>query len=179
MAIIARQITDVPFNGVISRRVRSLGDDNQQAENYPMVRFVDSKGGATYARAHDVSTRSIAPRQRGAVLVDIPASLELATYSVQVVAMGIPSSPGTTVNVVPHSLKFGSIMTPANQPYQWWWGLSGDQVGQKLQASNMQLRNIAAYVDLDNTVKFAAIMGPPTGQAWWWWGLEACGIGKS
>jgi hypothetical protein len=157
---------------------QSYGDDNQQVENYPMVRFVDSRGGVTYARAHDVSTRSIAPGQRGAVLVDIPGSLELAAYSVQLVAMGIPSAAGTTVNIVPHSLKFGSIMAPANEPYQWWWGLSGDEVGQKLQASQLQLRNIAAYVDLDDTVKFAAIMGPPTGQAWWWyWGLSGEDVG--
>jgi hypothetical protein len=120
---------------------QSYGDDNQQAENYPMVRFVDSNGGVIYGRAHDVSTRSIAPSEPGIVLVDIPASLdpcaairaqlanlssadfpnqkaylralrallgelqtcirqESATCSVQVVAMGIPSVPGTTVKVV-------------------------------------------------------------------------------
>ena len=79
---------------------QSFGDDNQQAENYPMVRFVDSKGGITYVRAHDVSTRSIAPRENATVLVDIPASLAPGKYSVQVVAMGIPSTPGTTVTVV-------------------------------------------------------------------------------
>jgi hypothetical protein len=39
--------------------------------------------------------------QPGVVLVDIPASLPLGTYSVEVVAMGIGSGPGTTVNVVP------------------------------------------------------------------------------
>src|ERR1022692_344433 len=76
-----------------------FGDDNQQAENYPMVRFVDSKGEVTYARAHDVSTRSIAPREPGTVLVDIPGSLMPGTYSLQVVAMGIPS-PGIIVNVL-------------------------------------------------------------------------------
>jgi hypothetical protein len=72
-----------------------FGDDNQQAENYPIVRFVDNNGGLTYARAHDVSTRSIAPRQTGSVLVDIPGSLSPGTYSVEVVAMGIPSKPAT------------------------------------------------------------------------------------
>ena len=74
-----------------------FGDDNQQAENYPMVRFVDRNGGVTYARAHDVSTRSIAPKKAGSVLVDIPGSLSPGTYSVEVVAMGIPSSPTTVV----------------------------------------------------------------------------------
>jgi hypothetical protein len=72
-----------------------FGDDNQQAENYPMVRFVDAGGGVTYARAHDVSTRSIAPRQASSVLVDIPGSLPPGTYSVEAVAMGIPSEAAT------------------------------------------------------------------------------------
>ena len=72
-----------------------FGDDNQQSENYPMVRFVDGRGTMVYARAHDVSTRSIAPHQAGTVQVDIPASLSPGTYSVEVVAMGIASKPAT------------------------------------------------------------------------------------
>jgi hypothetical protein len=68
-----------------------FGDDNQQAENYPMVRFIDNSGDVTYARAHDVSTRSIAPDQPGSVLVDVPV-LAPGTYSVEAVAMGIPSN---------------------------------------------------------------------------------------
>jgi hypothetical protein len=76
---------------------QSFGDDNQQAENYPMVRFVDQHGNVTYARAHDVSTRSIAPGKPGTVLVDIP-SLAAGKYSVHVVAMGIPSR-GIVVDV--------------------------------------------------------------------------------
>jgi hypothetical protein len=155
-----------------------FGDDNQQAENYPMVRFIDNSGGVTYARAHDVSTRSIAPQQPGSVLVDVPGSLALGTYSVEAVAMGLPSS-RVTVNLVARSLKFAVIMAPANEPYQWWWGLNGEEVGQKLQASKMQLRNISAYVDLDETVKLTAIMGPPTGQSWWWyWGQTGEQVGQ-
>jgi len=68
-----------------------FGDDNQQAEHYPMVRFIDQGGVVTYARAHDASTRSIAPAQPGSVLVDIPSSLAVGVYSVEAVAMGIPS----------------------------------------------------------------------------------------
>jgi hypothetical protein len=77
-----------------------FGDDNQQAENYPMVRFIDGSGGVTYARAHDVSTRSIAPEQSGSVLVEVPDSLALGTYSVEAVAMGLPSN-RVTVDLVP------------------------------------------------------------------------------
>ena len=77
---------------------QSFGDDNQQAENYPMVRFVDQNGDVTYARAHDVSTRSIAPGKASTVLVDIPASLVTGKYTVYAVAMGIPSR-GVAVEV--------------------------------------------------------------------------------
>jgi hypothetical protein len=77
---------------------QSFGDDNQQAENYPMVRFVDHHGDVTYARAHDVSTRSIAPGKASTVLVDIPPSLVTGKYTVYAVAMGIPSR-GVTVEV--------------------------------------------------------------------------------
>jgi hypothetical protein len=81
---------------------QSFGDDNQQAENYPLVRFVNKESGeVTYARAHDVSTRSIAPGKAGTVLVDIP-NLNAGAYSVHVVAMGIPSA-AVTVNVAPDS----------------------------------------------------------------------------
>lgn len=71
----------------------AFGDDNQQVENYPTVRIVSSVGGATrYLRAHDVSTRSIAPQQTGTVKVDIPSDLPLGNYSLTVIAMGIPSN---------------------------------------------------------------------------------------
>jgi hypothetical protein len=75
---------------------QSYGDDNQQAEHYPMVRFTDAGQKQFYLRAHDVSTRSIAPGQQGNVLVDIPSTLPWGTYTVQVIAMGIPSAPRTT-----------------------------------------------------------------------------------
>ena len=78
------------FSGTITSRRKTIQWSNS----------LDSKGGITYVRAHDVSTRSIAPRENATVLVDIPASLAPGKYSVQVVAMGIPSTPGTTVTVV-------------------------------------------------------------------------------
>jgi hypothetical protein len=56
---------------------QSFGDDNQQAEHYPLVRFTAVKNATvTYARTHDVTTRSIAPNQSGSVQVDIPAGLD-------------------------------------------------------------------------------------------------------
>lgn len=77
---------------------QSFGDDNQQAQNYPIVRFVDQFGGVTYVRAYGVSTRSIARGKAGTVRVEIPASLYAGRYTVQAVAMGIPSR-GVAVTV--------------------------------------------------------------------------------
>lgn len=79
--------------------VQSYGDDNQQVENYPVVRFLSLPWlNVTYLRAHNVSTRSIAPNQAATVSVDIPAGLAPGDYIVQVVAMGIGSG-GQTVAV--------------------------------------------------------------------------------
>jgi len=70
----------------------NFGDDNQQAENYPMVRFVDANGNQTYARAHDIDVRAISPGTMRTVAVEVPETLPPGTYSLFAVAMGIPSS---------------------------------------------------------------------------------------
>jgi hypothetical protein len=72
--------------------VSMMGDDNQQAENYPLVR-VTGAGVTRYLRAHDVSTRSIAPNVSATVSVDIPSNLSPGAYTLQVVAMGVGSAP--------------------------------------------------------------------------------------
>lgn len=77
-----------------------------------------------------------------------------------------------------HNLRFATTMAPANEPFEWSYGLTGDQVGQKVQASRMQLRNLSAYVDLDDNVKFTAILGPPNGEGWWYWDQTAEQVGS-
>jgi hypothetical protein len=57
-----------------------------------MVRIVGQDGTTHYLRAHDVSTRSIAPNQAATVSVDVPSTLAPGLYNLQVVAMGIASS---------------------------------------------------------------------------------------
>lgn len=74
------------------------GDDNQQSENYPVVRFVDGAGNTAYARTHDVSTRGISPGLTGSVSVDVPATLTPGNYTIYVSAIGIISS-GQAVTV--------------------------------------------------------------------------------
>jgi hypothetical protein len=70
----------------------NFGDDNQQAENYPMVRFVDANGNQTYGRAHDIDVRAISPGTLSTVAVEVPETLPPGTYSLFAVAMGIPSN---------------------------------------------------------------------------------------
>jgi len=91
-AIAARNSTVTLAGTQLCGLSECYGYDNQQAENYPSVRFVDALGGVHYMRAHDVSARSIAPNQAGTVLVDIPATFQPGKYSVFVAAMGIASA---------------------------------------------------------------------------------------
>jgi hypothetical protein len=98
------------------------GDDNQQGENYPVVRFTDASNIVTYGRAHHVSTRSIAPGQSGTVEVDIPGSLPLGEYSMQLVTCGIPSANMTVTAqcpvALPHCVPCSQQVGPAKScPY--------------------------------------------------------------
>jgi hypothetical protein len=83
-----------------------------------------------------------------------------------------------TRSAAAHHLRFAASMAPAT-PFQWWYGLTGSEIGVKVQASGMQLTNLSAYVDVDDNVKFAAILGPHSGGAWWWyWGQTAEQVGS-
>jgi hypothetical protein len=78
--------------------VSAFGDDNQQAETYPTARLIpldgaSLTGGVIYLRAHDVSTRSIAPGHPGSVLVDFPGDLPAGRYVFSLIAMANPSDP--------------------------------------------------------------------------------------
>jgi hypothetical protein len=79
--------------------VSSYGDDNQQSENYPVARLASEAGTVRFLRTHDVSTRSIAPKQAGTVYVDIPDDLTPGFYTLKVVAMGV-FSPGVNITVI-------------------------------------------------------------------------------
>ncbi len=99
----------------------TFGDDNQQVENYPSVRATDANGYVTYLRAHDVSTRSIAPHQAGSVSVDIPPYFALQSYSVQVVTCGVASQPVSTVAqcppIIPHCVPCTGGAVQKSCPY--------------------------------------------------------------
>jgi hypothetical protein len=92
------KITGTQFNG-LSQAV-ALGDEEQTATNYPLVRITNTAGGSVvYARTHDHSTMGVAT---GTKLVhtyfDVPASIGSGPSTLVVVANGIASKP-VSVNV--------------------------------------------------------------------------------
>jgi hypothetical protein len=93
-------LTGTRLNGIWEGT--SFGDDAQMATSYPLVRFTNASGvfqcnGAQvqlcYARSYNWSTTSIAPGASGTTEFVLPKGIEPGTYSVQVVANGIASSP--------------------------------------------------------------------------------------
>jgi hypothetical protein len=88
------QLSGKVFNGI--SQGAKYGDDAQQDSNYPLLRFTDSGGGVSYGRTFNWSCTSV---QTGGLLVTAEANASTAffgspgTYSVQVVANGIASSP--------------------------------------------------------------------------------------
>jgi len=92
------QLTGKQFNG-LSQAI-GYGDDYQASTNYPLVRITNNATGHVfYARTHSHSTMAVAT---GSATVstefDVPASIELGSSTLVVVANGIPSQP-VDVNV--------------------------------------------------------------------------------
>jgi hypothetical protein len=84
------QVWGTQFNGLSQGSM--YGDDVQNATNYPLIRVTDTNGHVTYWKTHDHSTMGVAT---GSALVytyfDVPATMPVGTYNLEVVANGIPS----------------------------------------------------------------------------------------
>ncbi len=78
----------------------SYGDDAQMAENYPLVRIVNTAtGDVFYARTHDFSFMGVASQSPVTAQFDVPANIETGPSTITVVANGIPSAPvNVTIN---------------------------------------------------------------------------------
>jgi hypothetical protein len=92
------QISGTQFNGLTQGAY--YGDDQQSATNYPLVRLTNrATGHIVYARTHGHSSMGLAT---GAAAIstsfDVPASVELGSTDVEVVANGIASAK-TTVSI--------------------------------------------------------------------------------
>jgi len=84
----------------------------------------------------------------------------------------------TTVSVPP-PIEFAGVMVPdAGQAWWWYYGITGEQVGQFLTQNKAMLTDIDAYIDVDNTVKFVVTMEPVTEAWWWYWGQTAEQVGQ-
>src|SRR5262249_49321910 len=88
-------ISGQQFNGL--SQAMSVGDEFENATNYPLVRITNQAGGHVfYARTHNHSTMGAATGD--AVVsthVDIPDGMETGTSSLEVVANGLASQPVT------------------------------------------------------------------------------------
>src|ERR1700751_2281455 len=85
-----------PFNGELI----IIGDDQQSATNYPLVRITNNATGHVfYSRTHDHSSMAVGFNGLVSTHFDVPANQELGASMLEVVANGIPSAP---VPVVVH-----------------------------------------------------------------------------
>lgn len=94
-------ISGTQFNGL--SQGAAYGDDAQSATNYPLVRITNQASGHVfYARTHDHSSMAVAT---GDAIVstsfDVPASVELGSSNLVVVANGIPSASVTVTISAP------------------------------------------------------------------------------
>jgi hypothetical protein len=88
------QLSGTLFNGISQGSM--YGDDAQEDSNFPILRFTDGGGNVTYGRTFNWSSTGV---QTGSQIITAEANASDAffgspgTYSVQVVANGIASSP--------------------------------------------------------------------------------------
>lgn len=85
------KITGTQFNG-LSQAV-ALGDEEQTATNYPLVRITNgASGDVVYARTHDHSTMGVATGTKPVwTYFDVPKSIGSGPSTLEVVANGIAS----------------------------------------------------------------------------------------
>jgi hypothetical protein len=106
-------ISGTQFNGLSLGA--AYGDDAQTATNYPLARLTDNNGHVYYLRTHDHSTMAVAT---GSAIVstnfDVPSNVPSGSYSLVVVANGIPSAP-VTVQLTNLSPDFTIGAAPPSQ----------------------------------------------------------------
>ncbi|MBS0656077.1 MAG: hypothetical protein JSR46_09885, partial [Verrucomicrobia bacterium] len=103
------KIQGVRFNGMSQGAM--FGDDAQMATNYPLVRVTNKKSGyVTYCRTHGHSYMGVASDDEVYTYFDVPSSLRKGTYTIEVIANGIPSEP--------HIIKVKGTGYGAQNPYR-------------------------------------------------------------
>ncbi len=88
------QIAGKQLNGLT--HANGYGDDRQNATNYPLLRLTNASGDVRYLRTHSFSTMAIATENAiVTAVVDVPSNLPPGTWSLEVVANAIASTPLT------------------------------------------------------------------------------------
>jgi hypothetical protein len=100
-----------------------------------------------------------------------------STRSTPAKSSPVRSTPAKSAQVMSTQLEYAAVMVPANGASWWYYGITGEQVGQFLTQNNAVLTDIEAYVDSDNSLKFIVTMAPGNGAWWgWWWGQTAAQV---
>jgi hypothetical protein len=82
------------FNGFTQENF--YGDDDSQAENYPLVRITNSSSGTvTYARSYGFSSMAIGAKGTTSASFVVPSNIGTGASTVEVVTNGISSKPVT------------------------------------------------------------------------------------
>jgi hypothetical protein len=140
------------------------GDDTNADTNFPLVRITDtSSGHVTYARTFNHSTRSIAPGVASSTSVKLPATLDLGSGTLEVVANGIPSLP---VNITV-STGAAEITTPTpgstiggTVNFGWTAGTGASQYWLYVGSTGVGSFNV--YNSSTGTTQSATVTGVPT-----------------
>jgi hypothetical protein len=99
---IARGSTSNPLSGTLLNgmsQANMLGDEAQNATNYPLVQITDSQGTIRFAPTHDHSTMGIGSQGTQTTKFDVPCDLHTGNANLVVIANGIPSNPATSVSI--------------------------------------------------------------------------------
>ena len=137
-------LTGKLFNGISEGS--AFGDDEQEASNYPIVRFTGGLGKVHYGRTYDWSSTSVRTGNR---IVTTEATLPTdnfdatGTYSLVVIANGIASDPVTFYGPVWVDFNYGGLVQSGTyqNPYQ-------------------ALSNGVSAVSSGGTIAFKAIVQP-------------------
>ena len=162
-------LTGTQLNGVSEGA--SYGDDAEMSSNYPIVRLTDTTGHVFYARTFNWSNTGVATGSTPVTTqFALPVGLPNGTYTLEVIANGISSSPATlavgVLAVVSSTPANGAVVS--STPASYVIGFSAPIDPATLQASDLKVNSVGAnsvMLSADNkTATFTYTVDPVTSQ---------------